>query len=342
MRRLPQAPPVRRDRGVFVEDAWYAIARARDVSARRPLGLRRFGRELVLFRGDDGRIAALARQCPHRGADLARGRVVGGALACPYHGFRFAPDGRCVQVPCEGADYRIPGALAASTFPVREAHDLVWMWWGEPREVYPEIPWSADMPDRETARTATSTLTWDVALPLAIESNLDLHHAPFAHGRVLPGVGARLDPYEARLEGDTVLSRGTLRRDDGRPYRGRGGLTFALNCRFPAYIFGAFGSTRFCVALAPIDETHTWLVFRYFIDVPVIGGLLARLGVSAELRLVQPDDLEMQRAAARSGLSLHECRFVPSDRAIVLWYGLYRRRISRDAGAAEAPATAAT
>ncbi|WP_434418843.1 Rieske 2Fe-2S domain-containing protein [Nannocystis pusilla] len=332
---------IRRDHAESIEDAWYAVARARAVPRDRPLALRRFGRALALFRGPDGQIAAVDAACPHRGADLAAGRVVDGALQCPYHGFRFVPDGRCVAAPCEGRSFRIPAELAARTYPVREAHGFVWLWWGAPRDAYPEPFWPPGMPDGEGWRTATGALEWDVPLTLAIESNLDIHHTPFAHRRVTPGLGHRLDPYEARLDGDTIYSGGTLRRDDDRPWDGRSGLGITLNCHFPALIFGEFRGGRLLVAMAPIDATRTALLFRYHLDVPVIGGLLARLAVWSELRLVQPDDLAQQRAASRSGLPLHACRFVPSDRAIVLWYSLYRRRLAAQRAARGEPSSAA-
>jgi phenylpropionate dioxygenase-like ring-hydroxylating dioxygenase large terminal subunit len=323
--------PIRRDRGEYIKDAWYAIAPARDLRPGRPLGVRRLGRALALFRGPDGRVAALDATCPHRGADLTRGRVRDGALECPYHGFRFAPGGRCTAVPCEGAAYRVPDTLAAAPYVVREAHDWIWLWWGQPRDVYPDIPWRRELPDRRTARTADTTIEWDVGLPLAMESNLDIHHTPFAHRNVSPGFGARLDPYTAELVGGEIHSRGTLRRDDTNS-----GVTFRLDCTFPSLLYGQFGRIHLCAGLTPIDETHTHILLRYFCDLPLIGGLLAWLAGWSERRLVQPADLAQQRAAARSGLHLHECRFVPSDRAIVLWYSLYRRR-TRDASAVDIP-----
>jgi phenylpropionate dioxygenase-like ring-hydroxylating dioxygenase large terminal subunit len=323
MHSLPLAPRVRRDRGQYITDAWYAIARARDLRGDRPLAVRRLGRELALFRDGAGRVAALDAVCPHRGADLARGRVRDGALECPYHGFRFAAGGRCTAVPCEGPDFRVPDTLAATAYTVREAHGWIWLWWGQPRASLPEIPWRRELPDDVTGRTADATIVWDVGLPLAMESNLDIHHTPFAHRNVSPGFGARLDPYTAELDGDELRSRGTLRRDDRRT-----GITFQLDCTFPSLLHGAFDRVHLCAALTPIDETNTWIVIRYFVDVPVLGGLLAWLAGLSERRMVQPADLAQQRAAARSGLHLHECRFVPSDRAIVLWYSLYRRRIA--------------
>src|SRR5262245_14408973 len=56
--------------------SWYAIG----ASASLPRGAKRAvnlcGQPLVVFRGQDGRVGALAARCPHLGANLADGRVV--------------------------------------------------------------------------------------------------------------------------------------------------------------------------------------------------------------------------------------------------------------------------
>lgn len=88
--------------------------------------LRRFGEELVVFRGEDGTLAVTDAHCPHLGADLGGGTVVGDTLRCPFHGFRFDASGRCVHVPtCE----RIPKKLQLRAWPVREARGAVFLWW---------------------------------------------------------------------------------------------------------------------------------------------------------------------------------------------------------------------
>src|SRR5471030_115914 len=59
------------------------------------------GEDLVLFRDDDGQLGLVGRACPHRGADLSYGRCEDGGLRCVYHGWLFAPDGRCLEQPGE-------------------------------------------------------------------------------------------------------------------------------------------------------------------------------------------------------------------------------------------------
>ena len=69
--------------------------------ALRPVkAVRLLGQNLVLFKDALGSWGLLDRDCAHRGADLSFGRLEpsaeGGGLRCPFHGWKFAPDGRCL------------------------------------------------------------------------------------------------------------------------------------------------------------------------------------------------------------------------------------------------------
>jgi nitrite reductase/ring-hydroxylating ferredoxin subunit len=79
----------RRDDGGLVRVC--AAGELRDGQIRRIEGL-----PAVLCRSGD-RLYALGLHCPHAGALLARGTVVGDCLECPLHGGRFALDGGAVR-----------------------------------------------------------------------------------------------------------------------------------------------------------------------------------------------------------------------------------------------------
>jgi nitrite reductase/ring-hydroxylating ferredoxin subunit len=44
-----------------------------------------------------GRLHAVGLVCPHAGAQLVKGRIVGDCIECPLHGARFALDGGSVR-----------------------------------------------------------------------------------------------------------------------------------------------------------------------------------------------------------------------------------------------------
>ena len=78
--------------------SWQLVCLSRELGMG-PLARRVAGTPIVLFRGRDRRAAALLDRCPHRNFPLSEGRLRDGALECPYHGWRFGPDGACHEVP---------------------------------------------------------------------------------------------------------------------------------------------------------------------------------------------------------------------------------------------------
>ena len=77
--------------------SWQIAALSSELKSR-PLARTIADTPLALFRDADGRAAALIDRCPHRNYPLSEGRVVEGAVQCPYHGWRFGADGACVEV----------------------------------------------------------------------------------------------------------------------------------------------------------------------------------------------------------------------------------------------------
>jgi vanillate O-demethylase monooxygenase subunit len=73
-------------------DHWHPVLLSRELG-KKPAAVRLCGRELVVFRTETG-VGALTDVCPHRGMRLSEGHVEGGRVVCPYHGWRWAADGR--------------------------------------------------------------------------------------------------------------------------------------------------------------------------------------------------------------------------------------------------------
>ena len=53
----------------------------------------------LLYKGESGRVVAMEDRCCHRGAPLSMGRLEGDCVRCMYHGLKFDPTGKCVQIP---------------------------------------------------------------------------------------------------------------------------------------------------------------------------------------------------------------------------------------------------
>jgi len=59
------------------------------------------GRDIAVFRLDDGSLHAMEDTCLHAGGPLHEGALEGPVVVCPWHGWRFdVRDGSCDLNPC--------------------------------------------------------------------------------------------------------------------------------------------------------------------------------------------------------------------------------------------------
>ena len=81
-------------------NGWFGVAASADLATGDVRAVSYLGRDLVLFRGEDGTARVFDAHCPHLGAHLGvGGRVCGDGITCPFHGWRFGADGGLVEVP---------------------------------------------------------------------------------------------------------------------------------------------------------------------------------------------------------------------------------------------------
>lgn len=163
-------------------NVWYVAARSEELTDK-PLKVRMLGRDFVLYRDSRGQAACLSNVCCHRGASLAQGKCHGDdTLACPFHGWRFNPEGRCTLVP-SAADPtgHIPVAAKVDAYPTREQYGLVWTFLGDrPDEAHPlfEMPEFGD----PQWRMVTFEDTWKANLHVCKWVDLDQVHLHIVHG----------------------------------------------------------------------------------------------------------------------------------------------------------------
>lgn len=104
---------------------WFVIAFAEDVAVGEVKPIRYFGRDMVLYRGEDGVARVLDAHCPHLGAHMGHGgKVVGNSLRCPFHAWRFCGTGACVEIPYAK---KIPPGARVNAWPVREANGVIYL-----------------------------------------------------------------------------------------------------------------------------------------------------------------------------------------------------------------------
>ncbi len=157
---------------------WYVIASSDELGAA-PIPRTIFGLPLVLFRDGSGNAIALLDRCPHRNVPLSGGKVIGGQLECPYHGWRFDGTGSCKAIPSLKGEVDARARMA-TPFPVRELDGFVWIYptpWGEPTHE----PYRFRHLDDPSYRVVRRTVEAPATLHATLENALDVPHTQLVH-----------------------------------------------------------------------------------------------------------------------------------------------------------------
>src|SRR5579884_2485424 len=117
--------------GSLLRRYWQPAALVDELAGNRPVkAVRLFGEDLVIFRDERGRYGLIGRHCPHRGTDLAFGRLEDGGLRCAFHGWLFDTAGRCLETPAEPEGSRLCERIRQGSYAVREQNGVIWGWLG--------------------------------------------------------------------------------------------------------------------------------------------------------------------------------------------------------------------
>ena len=160
---------------------WHPVADSSTLTQGKVLAVRLLDMEMALWRSADGRVHAWEDRCPHRGMRFSRGTLVGDKLVCAYHGWRFAADGRCVEIPSQ-PDVSAPARAVAREYAARERYGLVWVCAGEPAGDVLPFPEYADPQLRKVICGPYEVAT---SGPRIVENFLDMAHFGFVHGGIL-------------------------------------------------------------------------------------------------------------------------------------------------------------
>ena len=117
--------------GALMRRYWQPAALADELAGNRPVRpVRLLGEDLVLFRDEAGRHGLIGRACPHRGTDLAFGRLEDGGLRCAFHGWLFDVAGRCLETPAEPDGSPLCRNVRQTAYPVVERSGILFAYLG--------------------------------------------------------------------------------------------------------------------------------------------------------------------------------------------------------------------
>ena len=173
---------------MFVRNCWYMAGWSRDFTREELKPVTMLNEQIVIYRKNDGGLVALQDRCCHRFAPLSLGRLEHDDLRCMYHGLKFAPSGKCIEIPGQS---KIPPQACVRAYPIVEKYSGAWVWMGDP--ALADVALIPDFVGIDDPRWAMlpGRMDYNANYMLINDNLLDLSHIPFLHCRSL---GASLTP----------------------------------------------------------------------------------------------------------------------------------------------------
>jgi 5,5'-dehydrodivanillate O-demethylase len=178
--------------GRYLRQFWQPVYHSVDLAPGRAVTIRIMSQDFTLYRGqNDGKGAGqphlVDARCPHRGTQLSAGWIEGDALRCFYHGWKFSPEGRCLEQPAEENAFCDKVAIAA--YPVREYLGFIFAFLGD--GAAPEFPRHPEF-EHFDGMVEIDSYSRDCNYFQNVENALDMSHIGFVHAdnaAVFKGVG---------------------------------------------------------------------------------------------------------------------------------------------------------
>lgn len=157
---------------------WQPVGLSTEVKAGgKPKQVKIMGEDLVLFRDDKGRPGLLGLHCSHRLTSLAYGRVEDSGIRCPFHGWLYDVEGRCLEQPAEPEPFC--EKIHHLAYPCEELGGLIFAYLG-PADKKPLLP-RYDTLVREDGTRKVDYYTINSNYLQNVEGAVDTAHASYLH-----------------------------------------------------------------------------------------------------------------------------------------------------------------
>jgi len=253
--------------GALMREYWIPACLASELEpGGAPMRLMLLGEKLVAFRTPEGAVGIMDHACPHRCASLFYGRNEPGGLRCVYHGWKYAPDGQCLEQPNVPPEKSFAKRLKAQAYPVQERNGVIWAYMGKAETPPPFTGIEATLLPQEDVRLSCSLRRCNYLQVL--EGEIDTSHFGFLHGGSVSLDD--LDPNDlnsmslrerAPLYHTAETQAGTSyaayrETDDGQIYYRVAHYLLPFYTQFPD---GNFDSNIVLDAAVPMDDEHTMI-----------------------------------------------------------------------------------
>lgn len=299
----------------MIKNQWYAVLDAKELKKNKPIGVVRLSEKLVFWRDENNKISCIFDKCCHRGASLAGGKIKDNHIECPFHGFQYDASGKVSHIPANGKGKKIPNNFKVNSYRAEEAYGFIWIWYGDPSETIPAIPFFQELKTGFTYGSFAES--WGVHYTRAIENQLDVVHLPFVHKTTIGKgnktlVNGPVVKWEDNLmtfyvKNEVDQGQTPEKPKDIKDYEKLFNLQFQMPNIWQNRISD---KVRIVAAFAPIDQENTKIYLRFyqnFMKVPVLRQMVNSLSsISNKIILHQDRRVVLSQLPKKSELSMGE------------------------------------
>ena len=281
----------------MIENQWYAILPSKAVKQNKIIGVKRFSLELVLFRNSKGEIGCVVDQCTHRGAALSKGKLKGDCISCPFHALEFDKTGKCVFIPANGkASVDDNSRYNIRHYPVKEANEIIYLWYGDPEKATGEPPFFYEHTDDSYCYSEIEDL-WNSHYSRCIENQLDVVHVPIVHYNTIGrGNKTLINGPKVMFENGTLRTSANNDLDSGQKPKPPADCVIKgtyLEFKYPnIWMNHISDKIKVIIYFAPVDEENTILYIRFYCKTAklrAINSLIAFFGKFANKVIERQD-----------------------------------------------------
>ena len=318
----------------MIYNQWYIVLDSKELKKNKPLKIKRFNEDLVIWRNNDGGISCIEDNCCHRGASLSCGKIKKGEIECPFHGFVYDKSGKVTTIPANGKTNKVPDYMKVKSYEAYEDFGFIWLWYGEKEKIDSEPFYFQELKDYTYSCFKDH---WAVHYSRAIENQLDVVHLPFVHKTTI-GRGNKTmvnGPVVIREDEmitfyvNNVVDDGTgkpLKPNEIENYKDLFFLKFHYPNVWQNYISD---KVRVAAAFVPADDENSVIYMRFYqkiTRIPILKGLINFLGKLFVIIILRQDKrVVITQLPKKTAMKMNE-RLIMGDKPIIE-YRKYREEL---------------
>ena len=307
--------------------------------------------EILVVRGEDGRLRAFHNVCRHRGHPLLEGRGrCGAAIVCPYHAWRYGLDGRLLRAGAIEPVALGAARIALARVRLEEFCGLVFVNLDpEAPSLHSQIGRASDsiksfVPDPAALKfVCEARIEHACNWKISVENYNECYHCPTVHGRSLTRGVLDLEGYTVEPQGPVIFHLGKAQTRNEKLYdydvrQGARGAEYGAWFIWPAMAINCYPGGFFSLRQwLPQDRRTTVYLYRWFsgegIDDSDVEGLMRThrdtTGAEDAAVVAKVQKGVESRAYEPGPLMIGSGPEALSERGVAHFHDLYRQALDR-------------